>query len=163
MITHRMVLLAVGPALSALAVATADAQARPVSAKDSTAAAAEPPTVLPTIIGVRRKAAKRPSAASSPIPYPTTITAAGPVFSTAGGQRYIDAAPAPMPASVIIDDLPFGVPFYWRDGWRNSWRERLDHDPRRQDGWRERRRTTPTSGAPRTAPVPIGVLAPRRR
>lgn len=162
MITHKMVLLAVAPALGALVVATAGAQAHSVSARDSAAAAAEPPTVLPTIIGVHRKRASRPSAASSSIPYPTTITAAGPVFSTAGGQTYIDEGPAPVAESVIIEEIPVGVPFYGRNGLHNAWRERFDYNRHRQDGWRERRRPAAAPRAPRATPVPIGVFAPHR-
>ncbi len=127
-----------------------------------------PPTVLPTIRGVRRTSAGEAEAASSSVPYPTTVTAAGPVVATMTNAAEPSAWSAtPTVIAPVIVETPILVRDRGDEGSRSR-RQDEDYNGRR-NGWAEREsqgsivgRSSPVlAPTPRLAPSPGTAPEPR--
>lgn len=158
MTRHRVALITVAAPLAtalatALLIATAGAQTRPGLTPAPTAGDLGPPTVLPTIIGVRRPSTHRSKAVLSSIPYPATISAAGPVYSTSTGQRDPVEEPAPV-GEIVPVEVPVWFPFYGRDGLQYGRYERFNSRRRQNRPEQNGHERTGLSPSPRLAPAP---------
>lgn len=97
-----------------LASGISGAQAAPGASRSTTD---ERPTVLPTIIGHRHRGGEQTAARRS-IPYPTTITAAGPVVTTWAGAPgpIIIQAPDALSGAPLSVGVPGAVGYGWYGG-----------------------------------------------
>lgn len=133
------------------------ANARPAERPLEQASRIEAPTVLPTIIGVRRASAKNADAVASSIPYPTTITAAGSVTAIVAGQSEPVVVQAPAAVPVFVE-----VPVFVgeRRGERHSRAQDESYDESRRGAARQQWGGPALAPSPRLAPTPTGSPAP---
>ncbi|MGI8548032.1 MAG: hypothetical protein ACR2M1_11980 [Gemmatimonadaceae bacterium] len=119
-----------------------------------------PPTVLPTIIGVRRPTGTAGTGSGS-VPYPATITAAGPVATLTNGSEWAES-PGTAAAPAVVE-VPVEVPVFLgnRRGEYRALRQDEPYNGGHRWNGRDGRNGPGLAPTPRLAPTPGEAPEPR--